>query len=101
MAKSARIDSVTIDANGGVQLNFTAGSTPLPQAASGEGAFYESKQQLQAAIEAAEQQLLGIAHLIALAQWTKASPAMSNPGAAAGKFCTFDLAGASLTISAG
>lgn len=100
MAKSARIDSVTINAEGGVQVNFTAGSTPLP-GASGNGAFYENKQQLQAAIDAAEEQLLGIAHLIALSQWTKANPQMSNPNAASGKVCTFDLAGANLTISVG
>jgi hypothetical protein len=100
MAQSSRIDSVSFPASGGVQVNFTSGATPLPSP-SGSGEFYQTKEDLMAAIGAAEVAIAPYLHLIALSQWTKADPNMLSPSNATGKKATIDLSGGAQAISLG
>lgn len=92
MAQSARIDKVTLNADGSVHVQYTAGDTPLSTSASGLGILWTSKQDIVDAIadlksRLSQQDLL----LFAVAAWKARDANMATASLATGRTATVDL----------
>ena len=98
MAKTVRIDKVTVLPDGQVTIDYTAGQGPLP-AAGGAQTVYPNIQALFAAISDYEDQIGDEALMfLALAQWVKSDPQMATPSLARNKMASLDLTGSGTVI---
>lgn len=100
MPRAARVDRVVIHADGQVQINYTAGETPLQITPSGQSFVYANRQALLAALEAAQDTineevlvLMGVAE-----GWTKADPSMVNPDTLVRREMQLDLVGGATVV---
>lgn len=100
MIRSCRIDSVSVQSDGHIQVQHTTGETPLPAAASGNGVNYASRADIIAQAEALVANMPDETMvLLALASYLKADPNLLNPAAAQGKKATLDLTGATAAVA--
>ncbi len=98
MAKTVRIDKVTVLSDGQVTIDFTTGQGPLA-ASGGSQTVYPNIQALYAAISEYEDQVGDDALMfLALAQWVKGDPQMATPSLARNKTASLDLTGSGTVV---
>lgn len=88
-----RIDSMSTNPDGSINLEYTTGDFPIPGAASGVGTQFNSIQHMHEQVDAAEQTLAQILHLITLSRFLKTDPNYLNKQAPVGHGNVVDLTG--------
>jgi hypothetical protein len=97
---ACRIDTLRRLPTGEVELEYTAGSSPLPAERSGEGLRWNSLQQAAEDVQRV-QDLFTRDHLpyLLLAIWRQANPSGNNPAAIVGRMITVNVTAATITLT--
>lgn len=88
-----RIDSMSTNPDGTINLGYTTGEFPIPSTASGSGTQFNNIPHMLSQVAEAEQTLAQILHLITLSRFLKTDPNYLNKQAPVGHGNVIDLSG--------